>query len=49
LQKGADYILALEENQLHCVLGMQFQEDESRAGSDKPAENLNVLRLWALY
>lgn len=35
------------ENGLHWVLDMQFWEDESRAGSDNSAENLNVLRHWA--
>lgn len=37
------------ENQLHRVLDMQFQEDESRARADNSAENLNVLRHWVLF
>ena len=28
------------ENQLHCILDMQFLEDESRTISDNSAENL---------
>ncbi len=36
------------ENQLHWVLDMQFREDESRARADNSAENLNILRQWAL-
>ena len=35
------------ENQLHCILDMQFLEDESRTISDNSAENSNVLRHWA--
>ena len=35
------------ENQLHCILDMQFLEDESRTISDNSAENSNVLRRWA--